>query len=138
MELLEAMASRAYRHGLEPEENASTENPRHPTHRCPVGARVADLADHGFSDVNPMPWAGELYADSSDGRTLYRLYFIEERAQWASLTETIVGAGVGSKPVAEDTGWSSAAQTADIHRAMQAGTLSCRNVQRVWRRWNST
>ncbi|MFR9767074.1 hypothetical protein [Nocardia sp. SC052] len=139
-ELLEAQARRAYRTGLPPQENNADPNRKGwPTHRCPVGERVKDLKGSKFEDGRwPMPWTGELYAESSDNRTLYRLYFIEMRPEWGPPTEKIIGSGIGSKPVSETTDWTSLDQTWDIHDAMYSGVTTCENVRARWRRWETS
>ena len=134
VDILEALERYAQRSGLPPTENNNHSGRRHPTHRCPVGDRVSD---DEFSDDRPKPWTGELCAQSSDGRMLFRLYFIERRPKWDAPTELIVGCGIGTKPVAEDGSWTSADQTADILKAMNSGIEYCLNTKHVWRRWNS-
>ncbi|MEV6333479.1 hypothetical protein AB0M12_02070 [Nocardia vinacea] len=102
-----------------------------------MGDRVAAMPGQQFDDQTPMPWTGELYAESHDNRTLYRLYFIEGRKTWTSVTDEIVGSGVGSKPVDETTGWRSDDQTREIHDAMVSGVTRCSNIGKHWRRWNT-
>lgn len=138
-DMLAAMARRAFRDGILPaENNGNPGRSRYPTHRCPVGERVAELQDSKFApDRQDMPWAGELYAESSDGETHYRLYFIERRPNWRPPTEAIVGAGIGSKPTDETTGWKSEDQTREIHDAMVSGVAFCNNTGYKWRRWDS-
>ncbi|WP_024444931.1 hypothetical protein [Mycolicibacterium iranicum] len=136
-EMLIAKARRAHRHGLPAVENSNSAARRHPSHRCPVGERVAESGDHEFTSERPMPWTGELYAASADERTLFRLYFAERRSEWAAPTTDIVGCGIGSKPVSEDTDWTSNDQTADIREAMESAVTYCTNTQRVWRKWNA-
>lgn len=138
IELLLALARQAYRSGLEPVQNSNQTGARNPTHRCPVGGQVRHLPDHGFSTQNPMPWVGELYAESTDCQSLYRLYFIERRPEWEPPTTDIVGSKVGWKPVSEGTDWTSEDQTRDILAAMRSGSTFCRNTQHVWRRWDTT
>ncbi|WP_345000452.1 hypothetical protein [Tsukamurella soli] len=137
-EMLDAKVRWAFEKGLPPTENSNRHDRRRVTHRCPVGDRVLELDDNGFTDDRPMPWAGELYAESHDCRTLYRLYFVERRAEWAGETDEIVASGLGSKPVAEDASWTSDDQTRTIRDAMHSGIERCVNVRRVWRRWNTT
>lgn len=137
-ELLEAKARLAFTRGFPATTN--NENPQkkgYPTHRCPVGDRVKDLPDVKFDDRRPMHWAGELYSMSDDERTMYRLYFIEQRPKWNAPTERIVGSGIGVKPVDEAADWTSANQTQDIHDAMDSGVTTCENTRTRWRRWNS-
>lgn len=134
IELLEALARRAYRSGLRAQENSNHPQRRHPSHRCPVGDRVADGE---FSDTRPKPWTGELYATSSDERTLYRLYFMEGRPDWYEQTTVIVACRIGKKPVAEGGSWTSADQTDDIRGAMNSGIEHCLSRRECWRRWNS-
>lgn len=137
-ELLAAKARRAYTHGFPATTN--NENPQtkgYPTHRCPVGKQVQTLPDVKFNEQRPMPWAGELYVMSEDERTMYRLYFIEQRPAWKGTTTQIVGSGIGAKPVSESVGWVSANQTRDIHDAMDSGVTTCENVKTRWRRWDS-
>lgn len=138
-EMFSAMIRRARERGLPPTQNNNhVPRPPHPTHRCPVGDRVRDLPDFAFDDqVRPMPWVGELYAESVDGRTLYRLYFIESRPGWVATTDEIYASAIGEKPVGADGGWTSDDQTADIHSAMISGTQRCDNCRKVWRRWNA-
>ncbi|MVU75998.1 hypothetical protein GPX89_01920 [Nocardia sp. ET3-3] len=136
--MLEAKARRAFTHGFPATTN--NENPDrkgYPTHRCPVGERVEQLPDLKFDAERPMPWAGELYAMSEDERTMYRLYFIEQRPGWDKPTDLIIGSGIGVKPVSESSDWASADQTKDIHDAMDSGVTRCENVRARWRRWNS-
>lgn len=138
-EILEALARRAFRHGIPPAENNSNPDARgYPTHRCPVGDRVPGLPGSKFApDRQDMPWTGELYAESSDGRTHYRLYFIERRHSWRPPTEAIVASGIGSKPSNETAGWKPEDQTRDIHDAMVSGVAFCGNTGYKWRRWDS-
>ncbi|QYC54601.1 hypothetical protein PP488_gp43 [Gordonia phage Agueybana] len=135
-DLLMAMTRRARLTGIPPAENNNVEGARHPTHRVPVGRLVLDLPDHNFTKERPMPWAGELYAESSDGQTLYRLYFIERRATPEGVTIEIVGSGVGQKP-ANDDGYDPTSQTAEIKDAMHSGIERCLNTKTTWRRWNA-
>lgn len=137
-ELLLALARRSTTHGLPSSENNNEPNSHHPSHRCPVGDRVPTLDNHGFNDLRPLPWMGELYAESEDGRTLYRLYFIERRPGWAQPTDLIVGSGTSTKPVASGGAWCPADQTNDMRLAMNAGIAYCENLRAKWRRWNST
>lgn len=137
VEILIAKANRAHRLGLPPVENSNRDDRRQVTHRCPVGDQVLRREDHGFNKERPMPWTGELYAASEDERTLFRLYFAERRSTWTGPTTDIIGCGIGIKPVAEDTAWTSADQTSDIKDAMDSAVTYCVNTQRVWRRWNT-
>jgi hypothetical protein len=139
-EILAALTRRAYRVGLQPEENSSNPTKKvYPTHRCPVGERVRELPDSKFGDGGvDMPWTGELYAEGSDGSMLYRLYFIELRKAWKPPTERIVGSGIGRKPVSEGTGWTPTQQTQEIHDAMHSGVTYCINVGQRWRRWETS
>lgn len=117
--MLRAQIKRAFEKGIPATRNNGAPNADgYPTHRCPVGDRVNELTDVKFDSSRPLPWAGELYAESDDGRTMYRLYFIERRADWHQPTDRIIGCGIGSKPVDESTAWSNADQTRDIHVAM--------------------
>lgn len=84
-----------------------------------------------------MPWTGELYAESEDGQTLFRLYFAERRSSWAPPTTDIVGCGVGTKPVAENTDWTPDQQTDSIWNAMNSAIDFCINTRFVWRKWNT-
>ncbi|MCA4997141.1 hypothetical protein HWD35_20680 [Tsukamurella tyrosinosolvens] len=102
-----------------------------------MGGRVPDLPGYDFNELRPMPWTGEVYAESSDGERLYRMYFIERRAGWRAPTDMIVGCGTGQKPVREDTTWCSDDQTEDMHSAMKSGVTYCTNVTAKWRRWNT-
>jgi hypothetical protein len=137
VEMLIALTLRAHREGLPPRENTNLEEPRQPSHRCPVGNQVLARADNGFTIDRPMPWTGELYAESEDRRTLFRLYFAERRPVWDPPTTYIVGCGVGTKPVAEDTGWTPDEQTDSILNAMNSAITFCANIGDVWRRWNT-
>lgn len=136
-DMLVVQTMRAYEEGLPPRENTNKDGHRHASHRCPVGSQVQKLPDHGFSAQRPMPWTGELYAESADCRTLFRLYFLERRETWKSSTNEIVASGVGEKPVDEDTDWTSDDQTRDIHEAMKSGITRCENLKHVWRPWNT-
>ncbi|WP_156959304.1 hypothetical protein [Nocardia sp. BMG51109] len=84
-----------------------------------------------------MPWTGELYAESHDGRIQYRLYFIERRPGWHQVTDEIIGSGIGGKPVDETADWNSGVQTREIHDAMVSGVARCENTRKRWRRWKS-
>ncbi|MGZ9829020.1 hypothetical protein ACXYTP_19105 [Tsukamurella ocularis] len=134
---LEALPRAAERFGLPAENNGEHPDRHHESHRCPVGSQVPNLKGFAFSETLPMPWAGELKTISSDGRTLYRLYFIEGRPDWPPPTDLIIGAGVGQKPVDENTAWCSDDQTEDMHSAMVSGVTYCTNTGRRWRRWNT-
>lgn len=138
-ELLEAKARRAYRDGLAPEENNSSPGKTvHPSHRCPVGDHVNSLADSKFKDGSlELPWAGELYAEGSDSKMLYRLYFVERRPTWSPPSDMVVGSGVGRKPIDNSSGWTPVDQTREIHDAMYSGVTFCRNTSSLWRRWNT-
>ncbi len=67
----------------------------------------------------------------------FRLYFAERRSEWGGPTTDIIGCGVGTKPVAEDTGWTGEDQTLDIMNAMDSAVTFCANTQRRWRKWNT-
>ncbi|RPA65745.1 hypothetical protein EF294_03125 [Gordonia oryzae] len=135
-DLLIALTNRARLQGIAPTQNNSLEGVSHPSHRVPVGERVMDLPDHNFTPERPMPWAGELYAESSDQLTLYRLYFIERRATPEGATIEIVGSGLGAKP-ANDATYDPNQQTVEIKDAMHSGIDRCLNMRTTWRRWNA-
>ncbi|WP_204806308.1 hypothetical protein [Mycobacterium riyadhense] len=137
VDMLIAQARRAYTDGLSPRENSNHDGYRQVSHRCPVGDQVLARDNHGFTNKRPMPWTGELYAESDDGRTLFRLYFAERRPVWGPPTTDIIGCGVGTKPVAEDTGWTSDQQTDSILNAMNSAITFCVNTKHVWRKWNT-
>ncbi|SIC73997.1 Uncharacterised protein [Mycobacteroides abscessus subsp. abscessus] len=82
-----------------------------------------------------MPWTGELYAESHDQRSLYRIYFIEARPRWTATTDTVLGCGGSSKPViAQDSDHSK--QTVAIRDAMHSGINWCINRPSKWRKWD--
>lgn len=135
---LMALRRRATRSGLPPSANNSNDaRDRSPTHRCPVGTRVpTDIPDHGFGDARPLPWTGELYAESTDCATLHRLYFIEGRPSWAAATDRVIASGLGSKPSGHPADWNPFMQTRQIYYAMESGVTSCENRHSAWRRWD--
>ncbi|RBO92478.1 hypothetical protein DFR74_103121 [Nocardia puris] len=99
---------------------------------------MKDLPDCRFDAADlPLPWTGELYAESHDRRTMYRLYFIEARPTWMAVTDEVVASGIGAKPAWDDPDWSSEVQTRQIHDAMLSGVTRCGNVRKRWRRWDS-
>ncbi|OHU23444.1 hypothetical protein BKG77_07215 [Mycobacteroides chelonae] len=135
-EQLTALMRYARMYGLPLGDNSEEETKEsRPTHRCPVGQYVASLPNHGFDDAaKPMPWAGELYAESHDCREQYRLYFIESRLKWHAATDDVVVSGGGSKSVNDDG--AHLTQTKQIKNAMHAGVTWCTHRRTKWRRWN--